>query len=139
MYINSCERVNFNPRPRINRLCMPNFLFGLLNTVWRFGLYCSLWGREHSILKTLFLNQNISMKSSLAAMKRQRFPAQACRRVRGLFILGLGFQHSHKGSRSRGSRGKANYRKYQCVTSWGISGWHGYSCCSQLVNKCHIL
>ena len=30
------------------------------------------------------------MKSSLAAVKRQRFPARASRRVRGLFILGLG-------------------------------------------------
>ena len=30
------------------------------------------------------------MKSSLAAVKRQRFPAQAGQLVRGLFILGLG-------------------------------------------------
>ena len=30
------------------------------------------------------------MKSSLAAVKRQRFPARASRRVLGLFILGLG-------------------------------------------------
>ena len=30
------------------------------------------------------------MKSSLAAVKRQMFPAQAGQRVRGLFILGLG-------------------------------------------------
>ena len=30
------------------------------------------------------------MKSSLAAMKRQMFPAQAGRRVHGLFTLGLG-------------------------------------------------
>ena len=30
------------------------------------------------------------MKSSLAAVKRQRFPARASQRVRGLFILGLG-------------------------------------------------
>ena len=30
------------------------------------------------------------MKSSLAAVKRLRFPAQASRQVRGLFILGLG-------------------------------------------------
>ena len=34
--------------------------------------------------------RNTAMKSSLAAVKRQRFPAQASRRVRGLFILGLG-------------------------------------------------
>ena len=31
------------------------------------------------------------MKSSLAAVKRPRFPAQAGRQVRGLFILGLGY------------------------------------------------
>ena len=31
------------------------------------------------------------MKSTLAAVKRQRFPTRASRRVRGLFILGLGF------------------------------------------------
>ena len=30
------------------------------------------------------------MKSPLAAVKRQRFPARASRQVRGLFILGLG-------------------------------------------------
>ena len=30
------------------------------------------------------------MKSTLAAVKRQRFPSQASRRVHGLFILGLG-------------------------------------------------
>ena len=30
------------------------------------------------------------MKSSLAAVKRQRFPARASQRVHGLFILGLG-------------------------------------------------
>ena len=30
------------------------------------------------------------MKSTLAAVKRQRFPARASRRVLGLFILGLG-------------------------------------------------
>ena len=30
------------------------------------------------------------MKSTLAAVKRQRFPAQASQRVLGLFILGLG-------------------------------------------------
>ena len=33
------------------------------------------------------------MKSTLAAVKRQRFPSQASRRVRGLFILSLGFCH----------------------------------------------
>ena len=32
------------------------------------------------------------MKSTLAAVKRQRFPSQASRRVRGLFILSLGSQ-----------------------------------------------
>ena len=31
------------------------------------------------------------MKSSFAAVKRQRFPKQASRRVRSLFILGLGY------------------------------------------------
>ena len=30
------------------------------------------------------------MKSTLAAVKRQRFPSQASQRVRGLFILSLG-------------------------------------------------
>ena len=34
------------------------------------------------------------MKSSLAAVKRQRFPAQAGRQVRGLFILGLGLEQT---------------------------------------------
>ena len=34
------------------------------------------------------------MKSTLAAVKRQRFPSQASRRVRGLFILSLGGRHS---------------------------------------------
>ena len=33
------------------------------------------------------------MKSTLAAVKRQRFPSQASRRVRGLFILSLGSSH----------------------------------------------
>ena len=31
------------------------------------------------------------MKSTLAAVKRQRFPARASRQVLGLFILGLGY------------------------------------------------
>ena len=36
------------------------------------------------------------MKSTLAAVKRQRFPSQASRRVRGLFILGLGSQQKNR-------------------------------------------
>ena len=32
------------------------------------------------------------MKSTLAAVKRQRFPSQASQRVRGLFILSLGLE-----------------------------------------------
>ena len=34
------------------------------------------------------------MKSTLAAVKRQRFPSQASRRVPGLFILGLCYLHN---------------------------------------------
>ena len=54
------------PRPRINRLCMPNFLVGLLNAVqvieilWFKNLnswsLLLIWGREHGTLK-MFLNQ----------------------------------------------------------------------------------
>ena len=33
------------------------------------------------------------MKSTLAAVKRQRFPSQASWRVSGLFILGLGTKY----------------------------------------------
>ena len=42
------------------------------------------------------------MKSSLAAVKRQRFPARASWRVLGLFILGLGRAVSNGGTLVRG-------------------------------------
>ena len=78
---------------------MPNFLFGLLNAVqvieilWFKNLNsCSLWGKEHSILKMLLLNQKYIYEILIGSCERQRFPAQASRQVRGLFILGLGIK-----------------------------------------------
>ena len=79
---------------------MPNFLVGLLNAVQAIEI---LWfknlnswsllltmrqGTKHSKIK------NITMKSLLAAVKRQRFPAWAGQWVCGLFILGLGFSYT---------------------------------------------